>query len=103
MLFGASSGVRPRVLALALLAAPAIASAQARASDDQARPRTHTVKRGDTLWDIARRALPAGADDGEVADAWPAWYAANRHVVGPDPDLLRPGQRLVVPDAAGRP
>jgi nucleoid-associated protein YgaU len=61
------------------------------------------VVRGDTLWDIARRALPAGADDGEVADAWPAWYAANRHVVGPDPDLLRPGQRLVVPDAAGRP
>ncbi|WP_298992088.1 LysM domain-containing protein [uncultured Pseudokineococcus sp.] len=57
------------------------------------------VVRGDTLWDIARRHLPPGADDAEVAAAWPAWYAANRAVVGDDPDRLLPGQRLVPPVA----
>ncbi|MEJ5914148.1 LysM peptidoglycan-binding domain-containing protein [Pseudokineococcus sp. 1T1Z-3] len=55
------------------------------------------VVRGDTLWDIAARALPPGADDAEVAAAWPAWYETNRHVIGDDPDLLRPGQVLLVP------
>ena len=29
--------------------------------------------------------------------AWRAWYAANRRTVGPDPDLLLVGQRLVPP------
>ncbi len=57
------------------------------------------VRRGDTLWDIARRHLPAGASDAQVARAWPRWYAANRVVIGSDPALIRPGQRLRVPDA----
>ncbi|WP_344553691.1 LysM peptidoglycan-binding domain-containing protein [Pseudokineococcus marinus] len=57
------------------------------------------VVRGDTLWDIARRHLPPGADDAEVAAAWPAWYETNRAVVGDDPDRLLPGQRLVPPAA----
>ncbi|NNH24830.1 PCRF domain-containing protein [Pseudokineococcus marinus] len=47
------------------------------------------VVRGDTLWDIARRHLPPGADDAEVAAAWPAWYETNRAVVGDDPDDAR--------------
>jgi hypothetical protein len=47
------------------------------------------VVAGDTLWGIA------GAD-------WPRWYAANRALVGPDPDLIRPGQRLA-PPAGGPP
>jgi len=55
------------------------------------------VRRGDSLWSIAARHLPAGATDHEIAAAWPRWYAANRTVIGPDPDLLRPGQRLVPP------
>jgi nucleoid-associated protein YgaU len=55
------------------------------------------VRAGDTLWDIARRHLPAGATPTAVARAWPRWYAANRAVIGPDPDLVRPGQRLVAP------
>lgn len=64
------------------------------------RPGEVVVVRGDTLWDIARRWLPAGADDAEVAAAWPAWHEANRAVLGDDPDLLLPGQRLVPPTAA---
>jgi nucleoid-associated protein YgaU len=57
------------------------------------------VRRGDTLWDVAARHLPAGATDAQIAVEWPRWYAANRDVVGPDPHLIRPGMRLVAPAA----
>ncbi|MBO9555531.1 LysM peptidoglycan-binding domain-containing protein [Cellulomonas sp.] len=62
-----------------------------------AEPATVVVVRGDSLWRIAARHLPAGADDAQIAAAWPAWYAANADVVGPDPGVLLPGQVLVVP------
>jgi len=53
------------------------------------------VVAGDTLWDIATRRLGAGA-------SWPAIYALNRDVIGPDPGVITPGQRLVLPsEAAG--
>jgi nucleoid-associated protein YgaU len=32
-----------------------------------------------------------------VSAAWPLLYAANRAVVGADPDLIRPGERLSLP------
>ena len=54
-----------------------------------------TVRRGDTLWDLAARGLGPTASDAEIAAEWPRWYAANRDVVGADPDLLVPGQQLV--------
>ena len=59
------------------------------------------VRRGDTLWDIAARHLPAGSPDADIAAAWPRWHAANATVIGDDPDLLRPGQLLRVPTDAG--
>ena len=53
------------------------------------------VAPGDTLWDIAARRLDAGA-------SWPTIYALNRDVIGPDPAMITPGQRLVLPsEAAG--
>ena len=58
---------------------------------------TVTVVPGDSLWAIAARHLPAGSTDAEVADAWPAWYAANAATIGADPDLILPGQHLHVP------
>lgn len=58
---------------------------------------TVTVRPGDTLWDLAAAHLPAGASDTDVAAAWPRWHAANLAVVGADPDLIHPGQVLVVP------
>lgn len=61
------------------------------------------VRRGDSLWGIAARHLGEGASDAEVAAQWPRWYAANRDVVGPDPDVLRPGQVLRAPGAASVP
>jgi LysM domain len=55
---------------------------------------TWTVRPGDTLSAIAAAlALPGG---------WQALYAANRRVVGPDPDLIRAGIILVTPGSAAR-
>ena len=61
-----------------------------------------TVRRGDSLWALAARHLGAGASDAQVAREWPRWYAANRSVIGDDPDLLVPGRQLRPPDPAGR-
>jgi nucleoid-associated protein YgaU len=55
------------------------------------------VHRGDSLWDLAARHLGPDASAADVAAEWPRWYAANRQVIGPDPDLLLPGERLVPP------
>jgi hypothetical protein len=55
------------------------------------------VRPGDSLWSIAREDLPAGASDADVIARWHAVYAANRTLIGPDPDLIRPGQHLRLP------
>lgn len=55
------------------------------------------VRRGDSLWSITARHLGPDATAVQVAREWPRWYAANRAVIGADPELLRPGQRLVPP------
>lgn len=55
------------------------------------------VRPGDSLWSITAAALGPAASHAEVAAAWPRLYAANRAVVGPDPDLIHPGQRLALP------
>jgi LysM repeat protein len=60
----------------------------------QAAPARYTVAAGDTLSGIAAAlGLPGG---------WPALYAANRHLVGPNPGLIRPGMVLAIPRAAAR-
>lgn len=55
------------------------------------------VRRGDTLWDIAARALGPDASAAEIAASWPRWHATNRSTIGPDPDLILPGQLLRPP------
>ncbi|SDG69066.1 hypothetical protein [Klenkia brasiliensis] len=63
----------------------------------------HVVVRGDCLWDIAATWLAArpgaaGAPGpAAVADAVAAWWQVNAAVIGPDPDLLLPGQVLRAP------
>jgi hypothetical protein len=56
-----------------------------------------TVRAGDSLWAIAARSLGPAATDADVAVTWPRWWAANRPLIGPDPDVLRPGQHLRPP------
>jgi nucleoid-associated protein YgaU len=57
---------------------------------------TVVVRPGDSLWRIAAAHLTDAAP-AEVAAAWPRWWQANRPVIGDDPDLIHPGQRLVAP------
>jgi nucleoid-associated protein YgaU len=61
----------------------------------------YLVVAGDSLWEIARRHLEAGAGERptstEIDRFWRAIYAANRGVVGPDPNLIFPGQQLQIP------
>jgi len=49
----------------------------------------YVVQQGDTLSGIAAQL--------GVRGGWPALYAANRPLIGPDPDVIRPGTVLVLP------
>jgi hypothetical protein len=60
------------------------------------------VRPGDTLWDVAAARLPGRPTNAAIDRAWRSWYAANRATVGPDPDLILPGQRLVSPTPWGQ-
>jgi nucleoid-associated protein YgaU len=68
-----------------------------RAGHHPDRARTVVVRTGDSLWSIARRELGPAATDREVVARWRAIYAANRGRIGPDPDLITPGQHLRLP------
>lgn len=61
------------------------------------------VRPGDSLWTIAARHLGPRAADTQIAETWPLWYAANKHIIGDDPDLLHPGQVLRPPVASPTP
>lgn len=57
------------------------------------------VRRGECLWDIVARHLGTQASSAQIAAEWPRWYAANRTAIGADPDLIRPGLVLRIPQA----
>jgi hypothetical protein len=62
------------------------------------------VRPGDSLWALVAAELGPDATDSALAARWPQWYAANRGVIGPDPDLILPGQVLRIPGhIAGQP
>ena len=58
-------------------------------------PVRYTVAAGNTLSGIAAALAVRGG--------WPALYAANRPIIGPDPDAIRPGTVLTVPVPAAPP
>ena len=64
---------------------------------DRDSPHEVVVHRGDSLWAIAARHLGTEASDAEIAEAWPDWYAANRHVIGSDPTSSCRGRSCVRP------
>jgi nucleoid-associated protein YgaU len=60
------------------------------------------VEPGDTLWALAAERLGAersgtAPSDAEIAAAVTRWHHANRHVLGGNPDLIRPGTVLRQP------
>jgi hypothetical protein len=86
------------------LPTPPSRTAPVRAAPVRAAPATRNasavvVAPGDSLWRIAGAHLPARPSDRQVAAAWPRWYAANRAVIGTDPNHITPGQVLAAPAA----
>ena len=67
-----------------------VAAVSVRAVSPAAR---YVVQPGDTLSGIAARLAVRGG--------WAALYAANRPLIGPDPDVIRPGTVLVLPGGPG--
>jgi nucleoid-associated protein YgaU len=60
------------------------------------------VGAGDSLWSIAAHRLGPTATRAQIQREWPRWYTANRPLIGPDPNLIRPGTSLRIP-ASSRP
>lgn len=61
----------------------------AKREDTREKPKTYTVKRGDSLSSIARK-LTGSAD-------WRALYEQNKSIIGSNPNLIRDGAVLVIP------
>lgn len=76
---------RFRLLLTTVLAGLALAPALAAA---QGAPQTHTVKRGDTLWDLAQQYL------GDPF-RWPEIYRRNQATIQ-DPNLIYPDQVIII-------
>jgi hypothetical protein len=71
--------------------------------NERAVARIVRVAPGDTLWDLAETRLPGNASDADVDAHWRVIHARNRSVIGSDPDLILPGQRLQLPPPAPSP
>ena len=111
----ALAGAAPGPVSAAMAARPGPAARAARPSPlhpsrCRSRPRPlrprgraggRSYGRGDTLCGGWPRAT-ARERECQVSAAAQRWYARNRAVIGPDPDLIRPGQRLRPPPASRR-
>jgi nucleoid-associated protein YgaU len=58
--------------------------------------RFHIVRLGESLWAIAARRLETH-DPLSITRLWRSIYRINQRVIGTDPALIRPGQRLQMP------
>lgn len=105
-----ASGAEPAMIAIDL--GPAFTSQSAQHPLSLATKETDTsslegavdsiweVSRGDHLWSIAAETVSehrANASDEEIATYWRRLIDTNRDAVGSDPDLISPGQRIVLP------
>jgi nucleoid-associated protein YgaU len=73
------------------------AAVAATAPPELGRAHTVVVRGGDTLWSISVRLLGRRATVVRVTRTWHRLHRANLATIGPDPDLILPGTRLVVP------
>lgn len=85
----------PRTMAVPLQRA---FGAQPPTAENRSVLREVIVASGDTLWDIAQTRLGPTATMSDVASYWPRIHALNREVIGPNPDLLRIGMVLQLPN-----
>ncbi|MGP3947972.1 M23 family metallopeptidase [Streptomyces sp. 7N604] len=61
---------------------------------NRTKPESYTVVSGDTLFAIARVR--------DVDGGWERLYEDNREVIGGNPDLIHPGQKLVIEEKGGQ-
>ncbi len=62
----------------------------------------YVVESGDSLWRIAATVLRSNGDgdpsSASIARFWPEIYEANMALIGDNPNLIFPGQRLLIPE-----
>ena len=73
-----------------LLQSTAKAPSSERPASSKTASKNYTVVRGDSLWKIAKAHYGDGAQ-------FPKIYNANKSTIGKNPDLIYPGQKLVIP------
>lgn len=67
-----------------------ITKASQRPKSDKNPPKSYTVVKGDSLSLIAKKVY-------KDMSQWRRIYDANKKVIGKNPDLIKPGQKLVIP------
>lgn len=60
-------------------------------SSSKSSKNTYKVQKGDCLWNIAKAASGSGSN-------WKQLYNLNKKVIGSNPNLIKPGQILTLPD-----
>jgi hypothetical protein len=66
-------------------------------------PSTHLVVPGDSLWSISQQSLGSGASPDQVAYEAERIFWLNEDLIGDDPNLLLPGQELLLAPVAEQP
>lgn len=90
-----------------LLGTASVATPDERSDHDDDQPRTVLVAPGDSLWSIAEdqvtRRQGSSPSDAQIVAYWRQVIEDNRDrlVDRGDPDLILPGQRLVLPEVGG--
>ena len=69
---------------------PAKTKEPVRAGKPEKKSKTYTVKKGDCLWNIAKKFYGKGSDYTKI-------YNANKGAIGKNPNLIYPGQVFTIP------
>jgi DNA-binding CsgD family transcriptional regulator len=85
--------------AVVLVLSPAVAEAQGIAQTKDAQKGTEriVVSPGDSLWSISSERLGPNATPQQIASGAERIYALNQNQIGANPNLILPGQKLLVP------
>lgn len=63
-----------------------------KSTSSSSKSKTYTVKKGDCLWNISKAASGSGSN-------WKKLYDLNKKVIGSNPNLIYPGQKLTLPSS----